>query len=211
MLLVFVAQQISTLSVVLTNPKAKVTAVLVFILGLTILYRIATRYGIFKDYPHRLDLGKFKVLKYTGIAVASVGGIFVASILSQVLKSQFGLTDVAKNQDVIQKLAENGNIHLLILTILAAPMFEEILFRWFIFEKLCPSGSRWLPFTISTVAFAAAHVTAAGLTDINGWLTYLPMSIVITYVYKKFGDIRLNILVHFLWNAISAVAIVSLI
>lgn len=206
MLVVFIAQQISLGASLIPNTAV---ATILFFTGITIAGIVAYKYKIFTEYPHERQFKRHKILIKIGIIIGAYLALLAAATFSLIIKDAVNVAHVTSNQGIINSIAKHGNLSFLILSLLAAPFFEELLFRWFIFEKLKPTGSRLTPFVIATISFAMAHVVAGGLTDLASWITYLPMSIILTGLYALFGDIKLNITVHLIWNAVSVLALIA--
>lgn len=206
MLVVFIAQQISLSASLIPNTAV---ATVLFFTGITIAGIVAYKYKIFTNYPHERQIKHHKTLIKIGIVIGTYLLMFAASSFSVITKNALNLVENVSNQDIINSIAKHGNLSFLILALLTAPFFEELIFRWFIFEKLKPTGSRLIPFAVASIAFAMAHVAAGGLTDLSSWITYLPMSIILTGLYALFGDIKLNMTVHLIWNAASVLALIT--
>jgi membrane protease YdiL (CAAX protease family) len=77
---------------------------------------------------------------------------------------------------------------------IAAPIFEEIMFRGF----LLPSLTRYLPIwgaiLVSALIFALAHLSLAEV------LPLATLGIILGFVYSKSRNILSSILIHSLWN-----------
>jgi uncharacterized protein len=86
----------------------------------------------------------------------------------------------------------------------AAPIFEETLFRGF----LMPSLTRWLPawgaIALSGLLFAAAHLSLAEL------LPLATLGCVLGYVYLRSRSLLAPMLLHGLWNSGTLVTLVIL-
>jgi len=91
-----------------------------------------------------------------------------------------------------------------IFVVIAAPIIEEAVFRYLIFdifEKNSP-----LPYIFSTLSFIFLH-WQGGVFNFNTigylFLKYFPMTILFIYVYKKSKwNITYPIFLHFLWNLV---------
>ena len=82
----------------------------------------------------------------------------------------------------------------LILSVIFAPVIEEILYRKLIFEKLKTVFKSGVSIVITSVLFAAMHLS------VNGFLQFLFVGIVLTYTYHLTHNLLLNIIFHSLLN-----------
>ncbi len=108
------------------------------------------------------------------------------------------LLEILENRDLLAKM-----VFLLMVTV-AAPVFEETLFRGF----LLPSLTRYLPVSgaiaLSGVLFALAHLN---LSDV------LPLSVlgcVLGFVYLRSRNLFASMLLHSIWNGGSFLALLVL-
>lgn len=82
----------------------------------------------------------------------------------------------------------------LILSVVFGPIIEEILYRKLIFEKLKTIFRVGVSIVITSILFAAMHLS------INGFLQFLFVGIVLTYTYYLTKNLILNIFCHALLN-----------
>lgn len=180
------------------------------ILGFSILGIIIYKEHIFTNIPHQRDLGTRIYLKRFWIVLRYAGYLAISAAVIGYIKHLSGVYKVPANQDVINQIAHKGSLPLLIIGLLTAPVFEEIIFRWFIFEKLFPKTNRIYPTIFAIIAFTLPHLLAGSLTDLSSIASYGTMSIIITYAYFKYGDVRLTIGIHFLWNLIATFSLLAI-
>jgi uncharacterized protein len=76
----------------------------------------------------------------------------------------------------------------------AAPLFEEYLFRGFLMPSLMRYFYPWQAIALSGVIFAAAHLSLSELVP----LTVLGM--ILGYIYYRTGNLLASMLLHSLWN-----------
>ncbi len=77
---------------------------------------------------------------------------------------------------------------------IAAPLFEEYLFRGFLFPSLTRYFSVWQSIGLSGVIFAVAHLSVSEI---------LPLAVlgsILAYIYYRTGNLLASMLVHSLWN-----------
>jgi uncharacterized protein len=76
----------------------------------------------------------------------------------------------------------------------AAPMFEEYLFRGFLFPSLTRYMSVWQSIFLSGLIFAVAHLSVSEI---------IPLAVlgsILSYVYYRTGNLLASMLIHSLWN-----------
>jgi uncharacterized protein len=76
----------------------------------------------------------------------------------------------------------------------AAPLFEEYLFRGFLFPSLTRYFSVWQSIGLSGLIFAVAHLSVSEV---------LPLAVlgsILAYVYYRTGNLLASMLIHSLWN-----------
>ena len=89
------------------------------------------------------------------------------------------------------------------MAVLAAPLFEELLFRGLYFRRLLGKVGALPAFVASSIAFAAIHGNPSGVP------VYLLQAVIFGGVYRYTGRISAAIAVHFLNNAITLAVLVS--
>lgn len=135
--------------------------------------------------------------------VLAIPLVAIISFLSQkLLQGQGGgnalLPILVESQDGVAKFI------LWVTVAIAAPFFEELLFRGFLLPSLTKLTSIWPAIAISGFLFALAHLN---LSDILP-LTILGM--VLGFVYMRSGNLLAPMLLHGLWNSGSFLALLAL-
>lgn len=135
--------------------------------------------------------------------VVAVPLVVIVSLLSQqLLQGQGGgnplLPILVESQDGVAKFI------LWVTVAIAAPFFEELLFRGFLLPSLTKLTSFWPAIAISGFLFALAHLNLADILP----LTVLGM--VLGFVYMRSGNLLAPMLLHGLWNSGSFLALLAL-
>lgn len=135
--------------------------------------------------------------------LAAVPLVYLVSFLSRELLQGNGggnplLPILVGSQDNVAKLILWATVAI------AAPFFEEILFRGFLLPSLTKVTSFWSAIAISGFLFAVAHLNLADLIP----LTVLGM--VLGFVYMRSGNLLAPMFLHALWNSGSFLALVVL-
>ena len=76
----------------------------------------------------------------------------------------------------------------------AAPFYEEIIFRGFLLPSLTRYISPWGAIIVSSLIFAVAHL------NISEILPLTTLGIILGVVYTRSGNLLSSILMHSLWN-----------
>ncbi|MDE2571192.1 MAG: CPBP family intramembrane metalloprotease, partial [bacterium] len=84
---------------------------------------------------------------------------------------------------------------------IAAPFFEEIFFRGFVFSAFAARLRFWPAAIVSGVIFAAAHGDLWALLPLWG------VGILLAYIYHRSGSLWASIVAHGLFNSVSLVAV----
>ena len=83
----------------------------------------------------------------------------------------------------------------LLTAAIAAPVFEEILFRGFILPSLTRYMSTWGAIALSSFIFAAAHLSVSEI------LPLMILGMVLGFVYTRSKNLLAPMMVHSLWNS----------
>lgn len=92
-----------------------------------------------------------------------------------------------------------GVLLLVLLAVIAAPLFEELFFRGFLFRGLANSWGWVLGAAVSAAAFGAAHA------QFTIFVPLFTLGFALAWVYKRTGSLWTAIALHALFNAISVV------
>ena len=87
---------------------------------------------------------------------------------------------------------------------IAAPIFEEILFRGFLLPSLTRYMSTWGAIALSSVLFAAAHLSVSEI------LPLAVLGMVLGFVYTRSKNLLAPMMVHSLWNSATMLGLLVL-
>ena len=87
---------------------------------------------------------------------------------------------------------------MLIATVIISPIFEEILYRGLMYNKLKEISNAFIGVLISSILFAFLHIPKYGF-GINTFFLFL-VGILLAYCYEKTDNIYVPILVHSINN-----------
>ena len=129
---------------------------------------------------------------------------FLVSILVYAL-----MPEANPNNEAILDLAQADRGRILAITIVLAPLLEELIFRGGIFGLL-RRWNRWLAYVVCILAFGIYHIWQYALSDplaLLYLLQYLPAGYILCRSYEKTECIWTAILLHMLNNSISLLAL----
>lgn len=161
--------------------------------GLLVLYLSIKSFFPLPEDWFKLTNKKWYLWGIGGYLVA-IPSVFLVSILNQQLWQGRG----GSNPLLLLALESQDKFALAIFFItasIAAPIFEEIMFRGF----LLPSLTRYLPvwgaIVVSGVIFAVAHLSLAEIIPLA------TLGIILGIVYTRSRSLLASITVHSLWNS----------
>lgn len=135
------------------------------------------------------------------------GITFAANIAIAIVLSLFAGELANPNQEAIEEVITQSFLPALLMTVVLAPIVEELLFRGAIFAPL-RKKNRILAYAVSTFLFAFVHIAgflffAPPSELLPVMLLYIPAGITFAWVYEKSGSIWTAIALHALWNLIA--------
>lgn len=136
--------------------------------------------------------------------VLLIGAEFLTALLVYALVPQEN-----PNNQAILNLAKADRGRILAITIVLAPLVEELMFRGGVFGLL-RRWNRWLGYGLCMLLFALYHTWQYALTEPLFWLyllQYLPAGYILCRSYEKTECIWTAILLHMLNNGISVLAL----
>ena len=135
-------------------------------------------------------------------------GVTVAISIVAVLLNEALLSGEVDQQSSIQLFADAEDTAALILLLASvcvfAPVFEEILFRGFLYRNLRDRLGPWAALAVSSAIFALAHLDASNL------LPLFAIGFAFGLSYEKSGSLWVPVLIHSLWNLSTVLRILSL-
>lgn len=168
--------------------------------GLFVLYRAVRPFS-------PLPEGWFRLTGKRNWLLWGLGGYFVALPLMfavSLVNQQFWQGQGGSNPLLKIVLEEGDPVALLIFFLtaaVAAPIFEEILFRGF----LLPSLTRYLPvwgaIGLSALIFALAHLSLSEVLPLT------TLGIVLGVIYSRSRGLLASMLLHSLWNSVTMIGL----
>lgn len=141
----------------------------------------------------------------------SYGIYYLANIAVALLLIAIGSVDNPNNGAITNMAIESGR-QMTIMTVVMAPILEELMFRAGIFGLL-RKYSRVAAYAVSMLLFSVYHIWGYAISDAGYWIyviQYLPVSFLLCRIYERCNSIWGSIGLHMLVNAVSMWTIHSL-
>lgn len=196
-------QRYSNMTITVTN--VLINVILIGVVGYLLWPNIKIDFEPFKKKDLQMILGIF-----VGFGIL-FGAMAVSDVIQQLITIIFNISGgQSQNQLAIEMSLSGFGIPLMIfVTVILAPIIEELIFRKTIFEL---SRKPRLGIIISSFAFGLLHVSSelATLTSIGHFLyvltPYLAMGFAFGGVYMIFKEnVIVTIGAHMIWNALSII------
>lgn len=194
-----------TLSITAGGGRAKAFYTLAYYLlmagtGLFILYRAVKPFS-------PLPEGWFRLTGKRNWLLWGLGGYFVALPLMfavSLVNQQFWQGQGGSNPLLKIVLEEGDPVALLIFFLtaaVAAPIFEETLFRGFLLPSLTRYFPVWGAIGLSALIFALAHLSLSEVLPLT------TLGIVLGIIYTRSRGLLASMLLHSLWNSITMIGL----
>ena len=141
----------------------------------------------------------------------SYGIYYLSNLVIAGILLSLNSSDNPNNVSIVDLAIESGR-QMTIMTVVMAPLVEELMFRAGVFGLL-RKYSRVAAYAASMLLFSAYHVWAYAINDPSYWIyiiQYLPVSFLLCRCYERCNSIWGSIGLHMLVNAMSMWAIHAL-
>jgi hypothetical protein len=154
------------------------------------------------------QIGVDAVVGYGIMLIASIGAQFAVQIIGFIFNYA---QPVSLNQQAIERsLLSSTGVLMILVTILFAPILEELIFRKAMFRFF---KNQWVAMVVSSLIFGLIHVSSERtfLDFFTNLITYSASGFALGYVYiKNKHNVWSSILVHAVANAVSIIMILFL-
>ncbi|ESA37592.1 abortive infection protein [Leptolyngbya sp. Heron Island J] len=197
--------QLSGMSFAATSSRGRALYAMIFYLLMSVS-GIAVLVGSIWAY-RPLPKGWFQFKLFGRWPLWGVGGYLVAlplMIAISALNQQIWRGQGGNNPLLQTVLQESDSVALLLFFLtaaVAAPLFEEVLFRGFLLPSLTRYMPVWSAILLSSLIFAAAHLS---LSEV------LPLTLlgtILAWVYARSRNLLSPMLIHSLWNSATLVGL----
>lgn len=187
------------LSNIFTNNLELIISYIFIFLMVTFIFRkdLKRDFSYFKKYFREYDSYVFKMYGKS---------LVILFILSISIKLTTGINN-ATNQETLNELFVKTPILISLLSIIYAPVAEELLFRG-VFRKVI--NNKWLFIILSGFLFGVAHVIDdfQSIEELLYIFVYSSLGCFLAAVYYKTNNLCANIYFHFIQNFISILALI---
>lgn len=188
-------------------------SVLFLVVIALIFYISLLRYAIKNPITNLRDfkIGKIqsKLVNKMLIIIGTVIAIVLVSLLITFIQANMSHNQIPipGNQQQIIKKEKEFPIMVAILSVIVAPVFEEVIFRR---QIISFKNKKWLicTYIISCILFALAHIAGYNDSAFN-FIKYLVPGVFLGGIYVYTRDIKCSILTHMLYNSLAVLAICS--
>jgi len=173
--------------------------------------------------PFFKEFKESKTYKTFGIAL---GSMYACTLVYSIILTSNGIISTSENQELVNEAILTNPIMGFLFVVIAAPIFEELVFRLGIFRAFTGKGKTLeiIGIFVTAILFAGIHLVATFTTafadpsNINYELiksdlwtlpSYLIGAFGLTIAYAKSKNFASNVITHMVWNCISYVAIIS--
>jgi len=202
-----------TLAVLLGQPANGVVATILLVIIVALLTIAVTKvllYAVRQANPG-LGLQPFVWEKLSYVFVGYLVIILGLMFINLARELVVGHIDIAQNQLTLQNTFSQGLYGIIFvgfLSIVVAPIVEELIFRGVVMNYFCTNKGWWVNIILSAGMFGYFHVYSA--FNAFDFLQYAFMGGVLAYVYKKTQQIQYAMLTHALNNTVSFFAMLSM-
>ena len=142
----------------------------------------------------KLGFGRFLMFFVIGYA-----GMYISNIMGNVMANIIGAVKGSPVQNGITDIVMNNNLWLnFVIIVLCAPIFEELLFRKYLIDRMARFGEKYAIF-MSGLFFGLFH------GNLYQFSYAFVLGIVFGYVYVKTGNIKYTISLHMIINFMGSV------
>lgn len=159
--------------------------VIAFPVAIKLLKRLPSR----KLYEKKLHPGHFLQLYFMAVALMLIGnilGMIVTTVLTNVTGTDFGVS-------IADSIVDYRLIWIFLITVLAAPIIEELLFRKLLIDRLIVFGDG-TAIVLSAIMFGLTH---GNFTQVF-YATFI--GLIFGFTYVRTGKVRYSIGLHMLFN-----------
>lgn len=176
------------------NVLSLLSSICNYLLPYPILYYLMKKLEIQKIEKHDLSLKTF--LLYTSITLTLM---WIGNIIGLAITSTIGIVFHSEITNPVQTLIRSSYIWMnLVLISIAAPIFEEIIFRKFLIDRTIKYGAR-VSIILSAIIFGFFH------GNISQFFYAFLIGGFFAYVYIKTGKVIYTITLHLIVNLMGSV------
>ena len=148
----------------------------------------------------KIEPRKISVKALLGYFLVAYAGMYLSNIVGNVLASVIAVFKQGQVQNSIVQIAGSNEIWMNILVmVICAPVFEELLFRKLIIDRTVQYGEK-LAVVLSALMFGFYH------GNIYQFCYAFVLGCVFGYIYVKTGNVKYTIILHMMINFLGSIA-----
>jgi membrane protease YdiL (CAAX protease family) len=170
----------------------------IFLYLVAIFFLIKTLKPLTKKIFKPLTKGQIKTVLLVFVAIYGLNIIY--SLLSN-------NTETQNNQVISQLFSYSPTLKAMMacMTVLFAPLCEELLFRGILINSFSPKNYGWALF-FSGFLFGLVHLN----NSVIGFLLYMGIGWLLAYSYRRHNNLTVNWTIHLLINLLATLALLSI-
>jgi len=175
--------------------------------GLQVVIMYAVAYPLFLlalkgVKPVRLEKSKLSLEEFTILFLISQAVMVIGNLISTFITDRLSDVFGYEIENSTAELIYETPVWLIILVaVIIGPVFEELIFRKALIDRLSVYGDR-LAIVISSVAFGVFHGNLSQLLYATG------IGLVLGYIYVKTRDVKYTCLIHVLMNFLGSSTVI---
>jgi CAAX protease family protein len=174
-----------------------------------LVLRVRTWREVLGVPPLRASLREWAVGAAVGLPLYLGIALIVATVLAGLLGGISGKHASTPDQ-VSSSLSGGGVVLLILVSLVAAPLAEELFFRGFLFRSLRDRHGYWLGALVSSLLFGLAHYVPAPWQDavlLQATMVFTGLGLATLYEWR--GSILANIGAHMAFNTVGVILILA--
>ncbi|MCL2212236.1 MAG: CPBP family intramembrane metalloprotease [Oscillospiraceae bacterium] len=175
------------------------TFIVIYLVGFPLMYLMMKNRPSCPPEKRKMPRGKIILYYFMCLPLAMAGGI-VSMIINNLMEAIFGVGtgDNPAAGIIGASRTTTEIIFMLILVVILAPIFEELIFRKLLIDRLRQYG-KWPAIIMSSIAFGLFHGNVAQMV-------YAALvGIILGVIYERYGNVWHVIILHFMVNFMAAV------
>ena len=168
------------------------------LIGIYACLTLAALFWMYIDRRYPTDKARVSI----GKSIVYIIGGFIVALAIQIVGLQLTMfltgadSTAVSNADEVKSAIDRSKLFILVV-IISAPIFEEVIFRGILFRRLADRGYFWPAITFSSLFFAVAHLQELAI------LVFLLLGLLLAYLYHVTNRLIVPMAVHFLNNGMA--------
>ncbi len=177
------------------NLQLAINLIVQYAIGFPLMILLITRIPGQAPEKHKISVGKFLlflVVAYSFMILSNLVGTGIGLVIESLIPGSVASTNN------VQALLMDNNWVIVLFAVLGAPIMEELIFRKLLVDRMLPYGEG-AACVVSGLIFGLFH------GNLTQFVYAFVLGLVFAYVYCKFGDVRITILMHMIINFMGSI------